>query len=249
MNKICDYNEISPLILKYFKKGVMTNNFLTPDDYKAEINEGRLFFESSDDFLNLYVKREGFYIMYFYTFKKDFIFPEINETIIADVPEEYSEFLENNGYKKILTRIGLDKPKSDGETQFRDSAKEEDAEEIFSLIKNTFDKFTGFSPNLSGIRRECQSGLLKIERTEGEISGILRIGKKGNILVIKHLLTNEKYRGKGISKSLLSGIKDKATVWTGSENIPAINLYKSMGFEENGKKSLVYKKGNDKNDN
>lgn len=249
MKKITDYSEVSPLILKYFKKGVMTNNFLTPEDYKAEIKEGRLFYLAGDEFLNLYVKRDGFFIMYFYTFSKDFIFPKIDEPIISDVPGEYSEILENNCYKKVLTRIGLEKPLEDGENSFGESAREEDAEEIFFLMGKNFDKFSGYLPNLTQVREECRGGLIKIEKSSGEISGILRTGKKGKVLVIKHLLTNEKYRGTGVAKRLLSGIKDKSTVWTGNKNTAAINLYKSMGFLENGKKTLVYRKGMDENDN
>ncbi len=245
MNKIADYKEVSPLILKYFKKGVMTNNFLTPDDYKAEIEEGRLFYEKGDDFLNLYVKRDGFFIMYFYTFSDEFIFPETTEPVVCDVPEEFSKIMENNGFEKVLTRIGLEKPADEGESFFENSASEEDAKEIFSLMEKTFDKFTGFSPNLSQVRKECSGGLFKIEKLEGEISGVLRIGKKGKVLVVKHLLTNEKLRGRGVAKRLISGIKDKSTVWTGSANTPAINLYKSMGFLENGKKTIVYMKGTD----
>lgn len=245
MNKIKDFSEVSPLILKYFKKGVMTNNFLTPEDYKAEISEGRLYYESGDEFLNLFVKRDGFFIMYFYTFSEDFIFPKKDEIIICDVPEEFSKIMENNGFNKICERIGLDKAEEDGENIFENQAEEADAEEIFSLMNDSFDKFSGFLPNLTLIKKECREGLFQIVKSEGEILGVLRLGKKGKVLVIKHLLTNKKYRGRGVSKELVSGIKGRATVWTGRDNIPAINLYKSAGFSENGKRAIVYKKGND----
>ncbi len=248
MKKITDYSEVSPLILKYFKKGVMTNNFLTPQDYKSEISEGRLFYENGDEFLNLYVKRDGFFIMYFYIFSVDFLFPEIDAPIVCDVPEEFVEIMENNSFKRITERIALEKPEDVGESYFKTLATEDDAAEIFSLMEKSFDKFSGFLPNLSQIRDECREGLFKVEKNSGEILGVLRTGKKGKVLVIKHLLTNEKFRGRGVAKSLVSGIKEKSTVWTGEKNTPAINLYKSMGFLRNGKKSIVYMKGIDKND-
>ena len=35
----------------------------------------------------------------------------------------------------------------------------------------------------------------------------------------------------------------KCVVWTGEENIPALHLYESFGFLQNGLESTVYMKG------
>ena len=103
MRQITDYKEISPVILKYFKRGVITNNFLTAEDYKAEIAEGRLFVDSTDDTLFIYLKREEFYILYFYTFSKTAELPVLDLPIVSESVGDGAEFLKNNGFSLYTT--------------------------------------------------------------------------------------------------------------------------------------------------
>jgi len=246
MNKINDYKEISPLIFKYFKRGVITNNFLTPKDYRCEISEGNFFYIADEDYLNLFVKRDNFFRLYFYVLDENVIFREIDAKIVCDIAGISETLLLNNNFIKALERVQL-KYNSEKEgiaSYFK--AKKEDAEEVFKLMENCFDKYTGYSPNLTQLKEECEEGVIYKEVIDGRIAGVLRAGKSSKISSVKHLCVSEEFRGKGIAKKLCREFLNENTnaiVWTGKENTSAISLYKSLGFSESGLKSTVYMKG------
>ena len=245
MKKITDYKEVSPLVLKYFKRGVITNNFLTAEDYKSEIAEDRLFYDCGEEYLCIYVKRDGFYQLYFHALSEDVLFPEIKEKIVCDISGYEGKILKENGFCGLIERVRLEKV-AEAEGESFEKATMEDAEEIYELMNNCFDKFTGYVPNLTQIKSECERGLFyKIEK-ENKIAGILRSGKSGKVSQIKHLCVSDDFRGEGIGKRLCAEFlkeKSKVIVWTGKENILALNLYKSLGFTEDKVTSTVYMKG------
>lgn len=245
MKKITDYKEVSPLVLKYFKRGVITNNFLTADDYKSEIEEERLFYDCGEDYLNIYVKRDGFYQLYFHALTEDVIFPEIKEKIVCDISGYSGNLLIKNGFLEVLERVRLER-NNDAEGESFIKAIKDDAEKISELMNSCFDKFTGYVPNFTQIQSECEKGLFyKIEKND-KIAGILRTGRNGKTAQIKHLCVSEDFRGEGIAKRLCAEFlkeNTKVTVWTGRENKAALNLYKSFGFTEDKTNSTVYMKG------
>lgn len=245
MKKIIDYKEVSPLVLRYFKRGVITNNFLGAEDYKAEIKEGRLFFAEGEDSLNLYVRRDEFYEFYFYALSESVAFPEFSEPLIADVVGNGAKVLENNGFFKILERVKLEINSNTDSMVAGKKSEKADAVEIFSLLKNSFNEFTGYIPNFSQVEKECEEGYFYKYSENGKIAGALRWGKTGKTAQIKHLCVSDKFRGMGIGKSLTKDFlteNPKAIVWTGKENTAAIKLYKSFGFSESNIESTVYRK-------
>ena len=246
MKRIVDYGEISPLVLKYFKRGVVTNNFLSADEYKHEIAEERLFYDSGDTFLNFYLKRDGFSRLYFYTFE-DRIVTEAVEPLICEVAEKMQDVAEESGFSKNLTRVQLERNPdavSGGITVGEVCC----ADEVYELLQSCFDRRTGFIPTLSELRDDCDSGHIYALRENDELSGVLRWNKKGNVSCIKHICVREGLRGKGVGRKLCGAFlsengNNKCSVWTGSGNAPALALYKSFGFSENGIRSIVYMKG------
>ena len=245
MEKITNFKEVSPLVLKYFKRGVLTNNFLGTEEYKAEIEEEGLFYEAGEEWLNLYVKRDGFFQLYFYALSENAAFPEVQGTLIADVVGEGTKVMENNGFEKILERIKLEVNTEKEPIEAGIRSEKTDAEEIFAIMKKTFDPYTGFAPNFAQVSKECEAGLYYKHMEEGKIAGVLRLGKSGKTAQIKHLCVLEEYSGKGIGKKLTKAFLDenpKAIVWTGKENAAALHLYKSLGFCESETESIVYRK-------
>lgn len=246
MKQITDYKEISPLILKYFKRGVITNNFLTSEDYKYEIAEERLFYNADDDYLNIYVKRDRFFQLYFHALSENVIFPEVDEMLICDIAGECGNVMKINGFSEYIKRVKLE-IELEGEGELSDKkALKGDASAIYELMKKSFDKFTGYIPNFTQIEAECENGFFYKLEENGEIAGVLRSGKSGRTAQIKHLCVKEEYRGKGVGRILCGEFlkeNKKAVVWTGKENAAAIGLYKSMGFVENKSESTVYMKG------
>ena len=248
MKKITEFSEISPLVLKYYKRGVITNNYLTPDDYKAEIKEGRLYFEECDQNLWIYVKRDGFYHLYFYILNSEAELPKSEDKLIAELPEKLMEFGEELGFVKLLDRISLKREAQESEFEEIQKASEDDAKRVMEILKSSFDEKCGDLPNLSKISDECRDGLIMVTKTDGKISGVLRFETGKTSAKIKHLAVDAKFRGMGLSKTLVGGFLasqngKNISVWTGKDNIPAINLYKSFGFSEDKNKSAVYMKG------
>ena len=45
MKEVTDFKALSKEIMKYFKRGVITNSFLSPESMKCEMKEGNLFYE------------------------------------------------------------------------------------------------------------------------------------------------------------------------------------------------------------
>ncbi len=245
MRKITQYSEISPLIMKYFKRGVLTNNFLTKEDYTAEIKEGRLFCKTGDDFLNIYVLRDGFYRLYFHALNEGVVFPSINDTVVCDCVG-YEQFLTGNGFIKELTRIKLECANSEPPTVTDGFlAGVSDADEVYEIMKSSFNSFTGYLPTLTQIKSECENGLIYKVESDSKIAGVIRCAKTNSFVHIKHLCVSEEFRGCGIGRKLCSivlGMGKKCSVWTGKENEAAIGLYESCGFTQSGLESIVYRK-------
>lgn len=245
MKKITDYKEVSPLVFKYFKRGVITNNFLSAEDYKCEIKEGRLFYNQGKDYLNIYVKRDGFYQLYFHALSETAEFPQVDEMLVCDISNYDGELLKINGFCENMKRVKLEiNGQATGISSLK--AETEDAGKIHLLMTKSFDKFTGYMPNFTQIQAECERGMfLKIEES-GNILGALRYGKSGKVAQIKHLCVDACARGNGIGKKICAEFlkeNPKATVWTGKENKAALSLYKALGFCESGTESIVYMKG------
>lgn len=254
MRKITDYKEVSPTVLKYFKRGVITNNFLTAEEYKAEIAEGRLYFLEEKDFLNIYLLRDGFYILYYYILNEMCKFPNVNKKVVCDIAGETPLAIKNGGFLKNLERVELEREKEDiSKETSQYKAEPKDFEEIYEAMLKSFNKYSGYVPTVSTIKKECEEGLIYIAKEEGKIAGVLRFGVTGNVSKIQHLCVLEEFRNRGYARFLcnefLKENRDKkCIVWTGKENEAALSLYKSLGFFKRGTTSSVYIKEEDKND-
>lgn len=254
MRKITDYKEVSPTVLKYFKRGVITNNFLTAEDYKAEIAEGRLYFLEEKDFLNIYLLRDGFFILYFYILDESCSFPKISKKVVCDIAGDVPLAIKNGGFLKSLQRVRLEREKECEEKEISPyKADTANSEEIYKVMLNSLNKYSGYVPTHEQIKKECEEGLIYIVKDGKKIAGVLRSGVKGKVAEIKHLCVLEEFRKRGyarfICNEFLKENKDKkCIVWTGIENEAALSLYKSLGFLKSEMSSLVYIKEEDKND-
>lgn len=247
MKKITDYQEVSPLVFRYFKRGVITNNFLSAEDYRCEIAEGRLFYKAGDDYLNMYIQRDGFFQLYFHALAEDVTFPEVSELLVCDIAGEPGKLMANNGFAEHIRRVKLERNVPAAEVFCSPHiAEKKDAKGIFALMGACFDKVTGYVPNFSQIEKECENGLFYMVTKEDKIAGVLRRGQSGKLAQIKHLCVDKEFRGQGIGKILCNEFlreNPKAIVWTGKENVSALNLYQSLGFAKSGLESIVYTKG------
>ncbi len=244
MKKITDYKELSPLIMKYYKRGVLTNCFLSKDDYIAEISEGRLFYKSDDSYLCLYLLRDGHYQLYFYALDSEVIFPSADMPLICDCVG-YEDLLKHNGFSKLITRTRLEHEGTDGVLNETVIASVQDATEVHKLMTESFDPITGYVPTLAQIKNECENGgIFKIVIDE-KLAAVIRPAITKNNVHIRHLCVSKDFRGRGLGSKLCGCVLShgkRCSVWTGSENTVALSMYKSFGFKENGLTSVVYRK-------
>ena len=77
-----------------------------------------------------------------------------------------------------------------------------------------------------------------------KIVGVLVYEDIYDRLEVDYIVVDSQYRGKGIAKKLLESIidlnKENITLEVREDNIPAINLYKKMGFEIVSKREKYY---------
>lgn len=246
MNRITDYKQVSPLVMKYFRRGVVTNNFLGADDFRAEIAEENLFFDAEDGALKLYVKRNGFYVLYFYVFPDCSLGGLPGANLVCEVSQKCEEILQNSGFSKFAERVKLERIGKEENGGLTETAAAADAEEIFLLMQKSFDECSAYLPTLTQLRTECENGFVKIVRGGDGISGALRWGIGGKTALIKHLCVKSTERGKGTAKRLCAAVlaeHERCAVHTGKDNKPALSLYKSMGFCEAESESAIYMKG------
>ncbi len=77
---------------------------------------------------------------------------------------------------------------------------------------------------------------IRIMMNENEIIGIARIYDKRNVMELADVYIYEKYQGQGygnmLIENMINDVKENIVLWTTSDNIKAINLYKKYGFIE-----------------
>lgn len=115
----------------------------------------------------------------------------------------------------------------------------EDVKEIGNILQDEFDNF--WNNNVleqEVLKEECKYIVAKTE--EDEIIGFAGILTNLDIVEIMNIVVKKSYRHKGVGQKLLeelikmakeSGL-DTISLEVNSQNEPAINLYKKLGFKE-----------------
>lgn len=260
MIKVDRYEIISSLIMKQIRKGVMTNNFLTEKDLKIEIENNLLYYYEYAGGLLILRDRNSHYILNYYI---NDITKEIEETFDKNIVVEIvSRPNDNNdkiincflhyGFSVCLERIRYtntcDKIVDNPMSENVQLCKNDDAENIYEILKENFNAYTGCIPTKERLIKDIENGNVYIYKDE-KIKGTLHIDKNKNSSEIKHLIVVENERKKGIATKLINKYfcdidSKRKTVWTGKENNCARRFYEKNGYELDGYTSIVLiKKG------
>lgn len=246
MTKASDFKEISRIIMKYYKRGVITNCFLSADSMKCEISEGNLTYDAQDDFLNIFVRRDDFSRLYFYALDEQVVWQNLSKKTVCDFSGDDKGILKNNGFDEYISRIRLENSMGFSDEIEITKASETDFEEIMVLADQAFDKYSGYFPSETEIKKEILEEKIYVNRIEGCIAGFLESGISGKKAEIKHLCTAEPFRRRGVARELVKMFlaeNPQSIVWTGEQNNAAAALYESMGFKRDECRSTVYMKG------
>lgn len=258
MKKVDKYEVVSSIIMKQLKKGVMTNNFLTENDLKIEMENNLLYYCEYDGGLLILRDRTTYYILNYYInditkdieeiFDKDVVVEIVSRHNNND--DEVIKYFEKQNFVCCLERVRYSHNCSEfvGNEPIENIqlCKTNDTEKVREILKENFDSYTGCIPTKEIFLKDVENGNVYIYKDEN-IKGILHIGKSKISSEIKHLLVVENERKKGIATKLvnkyLCGVEaKKKTVWTGKENICARRFYEKNGYELDGYTSIVLKK-------
>lgn len=243
MEEITNIDALNSLVLPYFKRGVITNNFLRPEDYDLFFKEKSLFYEKTENVLLLFRKVNYIYNVYFYINGDGCInFPENCVVEIVDPDKKIIDFLGKSGVSEVKVRREMKLTSFDkliSETKVS-SACDNDINEIIKIIKDNFNDVYGRIPSLEELRNDK----IFIAKDEmGNIEGLVHFKIFNSYSQISHVVSLKSGIGKKVVSGYINQEKDnfhEFRVWVNSDNDRAINLYLKIGYEFTGRKSVVY---------
>ena len=233
IKKVNSYEEISKLIFLNFKKDVITNNFISKEDFENEINQGKLYYISFEKGLFILRDRGDFFILNYYLRNVlaneiiDIIHNLINKSLVVEIvgkSEEDLKYLKaidiftNLGMKEAVKRERFSKKKNEevgvstdnkhvGNVSNEDVNVEyceiNDFVDIHELLNSNFNKYYGCIPSVVSIKEDIISNNFYKAVLDNRIVGLLHIKKPNNSSEIRHLVVDKLYRNRGIANALI----------------------------------------------
>ena len=252
MKQIIDCAKISKLVMAHMKRGVLTNNFMHPKEYRAEISAGTLFAHEYDGGLLLLRKREGRHLLTFYINNRN-VLPDVKlpSDTITGIPQKTSEadaisYWTQLGMRPLGEYIRLTREVDSGSASEEPSihiAAESDFDGVHALLYDSFDLRTGCLPSDAELRDDIKQGMVLCVKDD-RIGGVLRFGAFSGRAEIMHLAVREDLRGRGIGHMLVKDFvgrygERKCTVWMREGYAPALKAYTAAGFFPDGMRSVL----------
>lgn len=109
---------------------------------------------------------------------------------------------------------------------------------ITQLFDLYFDPLTDAVPVKNELIKAISEQNVWIVEYDGSVAGCLCLEAQGKTAWIRHVVIDEEKRGQGLAKTLISWILSYESniseyrLWVKNDNIAAINLYNSLGFEK-----------------
>lgn len=250
MTKITDITQLNKLVSSAFKVGVLTNCNMTPEKWKEEIKKGLLYFNSFDGGVLFFKKRDFGFLMNYYIYdlqnvSKEYFTDEIYTEVVMRENDSINIFetLKTAGFEHLFTRIRLKNVSK--EQNSLNNCRIAPYKDIYSLMLSCFDEKTACIPSLEQLEKAAQNKMIIFKTDEKDkVIGFIHAQAERKKAEIRHLAVKENQRGKGIAKELVkefnSRFKDyQKFVWVREDNEPAKHIYKKLGFEPDGFKSMV----------
>ena len=267
MKRFGTYEEFVEITKEYRKSCDYKNVFFLKNQVQDFIKEEKLSYTEKGRNLYIFEKCEGFSRFYFYISKDEPAEPlQYEETLVIEFvynapagekQENTVEYLNRLGFtlgrrSMRMTLQSLADFKYNNERGCDNDveiglAEDGDAEQIRRMLLAEFDPLYAFIPSCSELRQIIEEGRIVVARCGGEIAGFEHFEITKKVLKCWHMLVAEPYQGKGIGWRLFSEshrlAADKAAsgqIWLRSDNTPAINMYRSGGYESDNRFSDEY---------
>lgn len=256
MRRFESYQALEPVLSAQLGRGVRTNAFSSPEEYRQEIAEGRLFWEESPQGLLLFHQRDGFWRVNFYLRGGEAPQLALDRPAVMEIAfrsrdaalAETVKLWEAKGFRRTLTRRRLARPKDAPLNALKaaeavEAAGPEELEAVEKLLKACFHPLWGCLPTRKELLAALEAGEVLALRRDG-LAGLLHFSTGRGGGQIRHLAVREDARGRGLGGVLLEEYLartggERSLVWTGEDNAPALGLYKKHRFAEDGWSSAV----------
>lgn len=260
MNPISDIESLNSIIKDYSSKNSISNIYVFNQGFTQYVTNENLFSLTNNHNAYILAKNDDFFKLYYILNNKnellnyDFKLPVILEIIYQGAlhrPLEIISYWERCSFGQYLTRdlftATYDQLNTGKQAALNIQIKFADTEkEILytqKLIESTFDKYTGDVMTYQEVKTCAENNEIICAYFKGNISGVLRIEKKHNIIWLGHVAVAPEFRGNGIADALLDVFieKNKANsqtryhLWVIQDNLKAIALYRKFGFSFSNK--------------
>lgn len=255
MKKVDNIEQLHSLINKFFLRKTLTNNYLLTDSYEKFINDGKLYYVSSESNVGLLVRKQDFFRLYYMlnnpeeNIQINCDLPIVTEIIyrgINNQPNAQFEYWLKHDFRMHLTRDNMI-CSYDG-TELPDSVTDEllikyastKAEILYTkkIIDESLDKFTGDILSFEEVTDFALNNCILIAYSDNQPAGILQFDIKNSVVWLGHICVDSNFRGKGIAKALVKryfrdnfqGNLTKYQLWVLNDNQSALALYNRFGF-------------------
>lgn len=261
LNKVNEFTHYQEIVDTYKRKGCLTNDYLNAKAINL-VNNDALYEYCEDDNAFLFVKKNGFYRVYYYlndlSKPIDFIHDELVTEILfrnnEKIIEEEISFLERCGFKKNLIRdqyAGIYRdfsvPSSAPGIIISEAQKKSEVQWASELFNDSFDKWSGDYITTDRLELLLDNhAILTAKNRQGDMLGALHQAIEKGVAWISHIAVVKQERGNGIGKALIDAFieynhiddKSRYMLWVQRKNIAAINMYKQKGFKYINKSTI-----------
>ena len=263
IEKIADLSQVEQLLSLYKKRGGFSNNYLLVDEYNQLIQQQKLFYiVSSSNLCFLEMKETCMRVYYHINDVNEYIsFPK-HLSFALEILYRGDQFYPSKevtywhlcGFQDNLVRdlyeAKFENPLSlslgDNVIDIRKAESRDEASYVRELFNSTFDIYTGDYLSTDIIKDLLKNKQLYIAYYESQRAGALHAYINANKVWLGHLAVDELFRGNHIGSSLLNRfIRDyynmgyiRFALWVQRNNIPAVSMYKSVGFSYKNKSTL-----------
>ena len=255
MQRVECYAALAPLLSAQLRRGVVTNCFLSADDYRREIAAG-LQAECGEGFLLLFRRRPGHWILNFYLQPGAALrLPALPLPVVTELSCREKDRAAMTGAAALLQAQGftvqfarLRRTRAAGTAAAAGAPAAVSFADARAFLLAQFDPLTGCIPPDDALQAAVEAGEVLCLTDGRGICGLLHYAPGRAACEIRHLAVREDCRGQGLAQRLL-GMLDartggqKCTVWARQGNTPAERFYEKNDFQPDGWTSVVLRLG------
>lgn len=254
MRKIESYAELSERITRHFRRGVLTNAFLSRSDWENEIAHGTLACCETESALLAFRLRETHRILQFWL--HDGFFeqpPEIPQNTTLEILHRESDTAlanlatqwQNLGFAPCFTRQRMVSTADSTATcvPVREALPAE-WQDVQTMLRENFSPLTGCLPDEESLQSDIASGGVLAYVADSTLLGVLHYTADKRRTELRHLCVTQNARGQGVGDALVKAYLARTNgltrhVWVRRDYAPAVKIYTNNGFTNDGMTSTV----------